>query len=104
MDDFPDWLRTKGHKLWNSARQFISDNKTVLKPLVKNFVVGAASAIDPVLGSVASTALQAYGGKIKAEDPYAISKKYVDALYGMGPLHPAPRFCTQYMCQVFKRV
>lgn len=68
LDDWYDDLKAKGHKAWDTAKQFVMDNKSFVFPLLQNIIRG----INPVAGKVFDGALSAFGGSILSEDPYAI--------------------------------
>lgn len=83
LDDFWDDLKKKGSELFDSFKEFASDNKHLLIPLVKSIIsriIPAANMISPI------------GGHMRSQDPYASDINYLKYLFGMGPAHPLGRY------------
>lgn len=57
LDDWYDDLKAKGVQAWNTAKQFVMDNKNFVFPLLQNMIRG----INPAAGKVFDGALGAFG-------------------------------------------
>lgn len=68
LDDFYDDLKTKGTQIWNTAKQFVIDNKDTVHDVLSSII----SKINPTASKIFDTAWTAFGGKILSQDPYAI--------------------------------
>lgn len=62
LDDFLDNLKEVGHSAWNTAKQFIADNKDT----VHDFIGTVISNLVPTARPLFDAAWTAFGGKLQS--------------------------------------
>lgn len=87
MDDFYDDLKTKGKHVWNTAKQFIADNKQKITPILKTI-----ASWHPVTQKILDIGNTVFGGQLKSEDPYSVDIAFLKYIFGLGPARWCPRY------------
>ena len=101
LDDFVSRIKDIGSGLWNTAKQFVTDNKEPIRNGLSSILT---RYLGPIGSNLSDLAFSAFGGKVMSEDPYAIDEKYIRSLYSLGALRYAPRKESHYMASMQARV